>query len=206
MSAPSISCRLRLTAVLFASALPVVLAALLAWLATSSDRPTRWRAWSRGADFLSSEGVFMQRAKNDCAPAVLLNMLRLLRIDISEDDVYRAFALSEHGASMQALREVADGFGVKLEGWRLSYSELAERPLPAILLFDGKHFVVAKRFIGARLEVLDPALGRLTYSRRMTRRHWRGHALILRDDDRATSALSPSSIRSDHTRAERRLK
>lgn len=153
----------------------------------STESMSRWRAWRRGAVYLGSEGVVAQRRDNDCGVASLLTLLTLRGTSVDTRRVYAAVPLGGGGASMLALRNAAERFGIPLRGWLLPRRELASSDLPAILLLDGKHFVVARRLTGtSEIEVLDPALGRLLYSSRSLKRHWDGRALLVGENPAAT--------------------
>jgi predicted double-glycine peptidase len=168
-----------LAAIAGVSAMPFLLAFAGRWVGRDEQRVARWRAWRRGAIYLGNQGVVLQKRNNDCAAAALLMVLRAHGLNPPEATVYDSLRIGSNGVSMASLQEAAGKLGVPAEGWRLDYRRLTQSPLPAILLFDNDHFVVLNRISSeSSVEVIDPALGRLLYSRRSLESHWTGYALL----------------------------
>jgi ATP-binding cassette subfamily B protein len=59
----------------------------------------------------------------------------------------------------------AQQHGVEARGVRVDLAQLDLLPKGSILHWDGNHFVVLERITQQRVEIIDPALGRQSYSR-----------------------------------------
>ncbi|MCM1441318.1 MAG: peptidase domain-containing ABC transporter [Roseburia sp.] len=80
---------------------------------------------------------------------------------------------SKEGVSMLSIADGARSLGLESVAGRLTLEELCNSPLPAILHWEQKHFVVLYR-IGrrGRMYVADPGKGRISYSRGEFERGW----------------------------------
>lgn len=99
--------------------------------------------------------------------------------------------LTRSGVSMAGIHDAAETIGLKAMGVRISWKQLRdEAPLPCIVHWKGKHFVVVydvKEKKGAfRVSVADPAIGLLEYNEHDFCRCWceeeeekKGAALLL---------------------------
>ena len=81
---------------------------------------------------------------------------------------------------MLALRDTAARHGLEATGWRLGWTDLGSIRFPAIAFVDGHHFVVVLGAGSSRVELADPARGRLRLTRRAFERRWRGEVLTFR--------------------------
>jgi ATP-binding cassette, subfamily B, bacterial len=72
------------------------------------------------------------------------------------------------------ISDAAEAIGMRTSGVRITFEQLAdEAPLPAIVHWDQKHFVVVYKIDKkGRVYVSDPARGRLKYSREEFLQHW----------------------------------
>lgn len=90
------------------------------------------------------------------------------------NDLYHLFPpAGDKGVSMYAINKAASSLGFKARALRLDYNALlGEVSLPCICHWDHNHFVVVSEINERRVTLLDPAMGRISYSRKEFCRHW----------------------------------
>jgi ABC-type bacteriocin/lantibiotic exporter with double-glycine peptidase domain len=86
-------------------------------------------------------------------------ILRANGSSVPADSVFKAFTLSNEGASVTEVIRVARLFGLQASAWRTPRSELSDIPLPLMLFIDNDHFVVLDSIRSDTLFVRDPAGG-----------------------------------------------
>lgn len=79
-------------------------------------------------------------------------------------EVRQACAVSRDGAGADALLAAADQFGLKAEAYLADLAELPLLPLPAILHWEFRHFLVLETITSTKAVVMDPAVGRRVLS------------------------------------------
>lgn len=134
--------------------------------------------------------VCYQQGATDCAAACLAMVARHHGLSCEINDLYPLFPPSgDKGVSMYAINKAATQLGFRPRGLRLDYDALlSEVALPCICHWDGNHFVVIAKITPRRVTLLDPAMGRVVYSRKEFCRRWSaaadncGTALELRAD------------------------
>jgi predicted double-glycine peptidase len=146
---------------------------------SSSDLLKQVSAKSMGAVYLGSDGVELQRKRNDCGPASLKMIFDHVAIPALLGELTEELALTQRGTSMLALKEAAERRGLHAEGWRLTTRDLVRVPGPAVLLIHGDHFVVMDS-VSTEHEIFirDPALGKLRMGLHRLAGVWRGETLV----------------------------
>lgn len=141
-----------------------------------------------GAVLLGTRGVVLQRSDRDCGVAAIIMLLNRRGIPVTYDSVARALpqeALTPRGVSLQDLADLAERFGLELSGFRFeTLGAVAAVPPWLARLSDGLggHYVLVERIAAARVIVLDPAVGRVSYRRATFERLWSRHVLLPRLD------------------------
>jgi ATP-binding cassette subfamily B protein len=132
-----------------------------------------------GIQSLGREGVFFQRAANDCGAAALKMILDHFGIAMDYAQLLRRLNTGAVGTAMLSMKDLARAQGLLCEGWRLAPQDLTRIPLPAVLLLRPNHFVVMDR-LGPNqgVSVLDPIRGKLRMSVRRLLSDWKGEALL----------------------------
>lgn len=123
-----------------------------------------------------STGVVRQVDRSDCGPAALKMILDHYGVKSSVEELRAQAGTKDTGTTLLALKETAEGKGLKSAGWRMSLEDLSRLEMPVIALVRGDHFVVV-RSIGEEIVVDDPSLGRLRMSERVFRSAWNGVVL-----------------------------
>ncbi len=89
------------------------------------------------------------------------------------------FSISMKGVSMADLLTMAEQMGMSGRGLRLELDELVQLQTPCILHWELAHFVVLEKVSGNKITILDPARGRIVYSREEVSQRFTGIALEL---------------------------
>jgi ABC-type bacteriocin/lantibiotic exporter with double-glycine peptidase domain len=103
-------------------------------------------------------------------------------------EVREACAVSRDGVNALAILCAAENYGLKAEAYSTELEGLAQLPLPAILHWEFRHFVVLEkldRHGGA--SILDPSLGRIRVDHEMLAKAFTGAVLVFVPGD----ALQP---------------
>lgn len=109
----------------------------------------------------------VQTTSMDCGPATLKCLLEGYGINVSYGRLREACQTSVDGTSIDAIENVANDLGLHAEQQLIPVDHIFEGKggnLPAIVVVRhvdlATHFVVAWRKQGARLQIMDPAIGR----------------------------------------------
>lgn len=110
----------------------------------------------------------------DCGPTCLRMIAKHYGRNISLDYLRNKSELGKMGTSLLGLADAAESIGFKSVGLKLSFDQLIkEAPLPAILHWDQRHFVVLTP--GSRqnkLIIADPAKGMIKMNKADFLTHW----------------------------------
>lgn len=161
-------------------------AAILATTFVLSDLPRVGRIAARaelvdlGATFLGEEGVVLQESLNDCGPAALANVLRVLGIATPSLDSLAVLAgTGPAGTSASGLIRAGAELGIPMTLHRVAPERAAQAPRPFIAWVNRNHFVAVTDLTpGGRMTVLDPRVGRYSISETDFASIWSGEALL----------------------------
>lgn len=119
--------------------------------------------------------TFKQQFKMDCGPSCLKIVLTYYKINYSIHQIREYFDDLNKGTSLLQISSVAERLGFKAQGLHLSLEELKKTKLPCIVFWNQKHFVVAYKFVKAKVHISDPASGLLiSYTEKEFVGHWTG--------------------------------
>lgn len=108
----------------------------------------------------------VQSEANECGLTCLAMIANYHRHEIDLSYLRALFPLSRAGMSLGDIVELADGLGLDAGGFALgNIDEFATVNLPAILHWNGNHFVVLETIAGGRYHVHDPEFGLRIYER-----------------------------------------
>lgn len=120
----------------------------------------------------------VQSEANECGLTCLAMVANYHRHDIGLSYLRALFPLSRSGMTLGDIVELADGLGLDAGGYALSnVSELANVSLPAILHWNGNHFVVLESIKAGRYRVHDPEFGLRLYDQADMERMFSGIVL-----------------------------
>ncbi|MEV7009125.1 peptidase domain-containing ABC transporter [Streptosporangium sp. NPDC051022] len=104
--------------------------------------------------------VVLQNTATECGAACLAMVLSYHGRRVSLQEISDRLQIGRDGLSAQALREGAIECGMKSRAFSLAPADLARVPMPAIVHWEFKHFVVVERWAEDRVDIVDPGRGR----------------------------------------------
>ena len=132
----------------------------------------------------------------DCGAACVAMVCRYFGRDVSLARVRGAVQTGSEGTSLFGITSGSEKLGLASRGVKASKSRLDELPLPAVVHFDGNHWLVLYAVSGDRVRVADPARGLRRIPRQEFLEKWSGYAaLVARTDALDEQPESESSAR-----------
>ena len=96
----------------------------------------------------------------DCGPACLKMVAGFYKKNFTLETIRKKCFITREGVSFLGLSEAADNLGFRTVGVRIPFEMLVENaPLPAIVHWRQKHFVVVIQIKNDKVLVADPAVG-----------------------------------------------
>jgi ABC-type bacteriocin/lantibiotic exporter with double-glycine peptidase domain/CRP-like cAMP-binding protein len=124
----------------------------------------------------------------DCGAACVAMLCRAFGHKVSLNHIRHAVGTGERGTTLRGIKRGGDELGLEMRALKSSVGHVASLPLPAIIHWDGNHWVVLYRVDGSHVRIADPA-GRL---RRMPlaelSEHWSGYVATARPTERLADA------------------
>jgi ATP-binding cassette subfamily B protein len=143
------------------------------------------------APFADEKGHFGRRAHKirrmafvqqidemDCGAASLSMVCRHFGRDISLSVIRRLCHVSQDGTSLKAICHAATELGLAARSVKASMRNLPEMPLPAIVHWEGNHWMVLFDVGTSRVRVADPARGIRRIPVEEFREKWSGYAAL----------------------------
>ena len=139
----------------------------------------------------AQEGRFVKRARRiwrfplvwqidemDCGAACLAMVCRHFGRAVSLARIRQLVHTSLDGTSLRAICQAASELGLAARSVKVSPRNLERMPLPAILHWEGNHWVVLYEVTGSSVRVADPALGLRRFTREELLARWSGYAAL----------------------------
>ena len=121
--------------------------------------------------------ALMQLSETDCGAACLAMILRYNGKHVSINRLRELANVGREGASLHSVAEAGEALGFHTRGLRASYEHLQKIELPAIVHWEGYHYIVLYEAKPDRVVVADPAVGLRKLSREEFERGWTGYLL-----------------------------
>ena len=140
--------------------------------------------------------VLRQLDAMDCGAACLGMIARYYGRPVSMPFIRHVSRSSADGVTLKGLRQGAEAIGLELRPVRISPERLGSVPLPAIVHWEGNHWIVLVAVDAAGVRVADPAIGLRRLRRDEFDQGWTGYAALvtatpaLADAPRSGSGLS----------------
>jgi ATP-binding cassette subfamily B protein len=141
--------------------------------------------------FASAEGRFVKSGRRirripmvrqidemDCGAAALAMVCRHFGRRVGLARIRQLVHTSKDGTSLSALCRAAEELGLAARSVKASARNLAEMPLPAIVHWEGNHWVVLYDVRPRHVRVADPGVGLRRFSRDEFQRKWTGYAAL----------------------------
>ncbi len=108
----------------------------------------------------------------DCGPTCLRMVAKSYGRHYTGDTLRQMAGFSKAGVSMLGISDTAEKIGFRTRGVKLSFEQLEEAPLPAILHWNQNHFVVLVDIKKKTTKIADPGKGLITYKTGDFLKYW----------------------------------
>lgn len=109
----------------------------------------------------------------DCGPACLKMVAGFYKMNFSLESLRKKCYITREGVSFLGLSEAADSLGFRTIGVKVPFEILVENvPLPCIVHWRQKHFIVVYKIKNEKIWTADPAIGLIKFSREEFVRNW----------------------------------
>ena len=143
------------------------------------------------APFATPDGRFVKRARRirrfpfvrqldaaDCGAAALAMVCRHYGRAVSLARIRQLCFTSTDGTSLRALCRAATELGLAARPVKVSARNVAQMPLPAVVHWEGNHWVVVYDVADGHVRIADPALGLRRVRREDFEARWSGYAAL----------------------------
>lgn len=121
-----------------------------------------------------------QSDQSECGIAVVAMILKFFGFTINLLDLEQRYGVPRGGTSFSNLLSILSDYGIECQGVRIrDASDLNLLQMPAICHWNGDHFVVLERCSRGMFTVVDPAQGRLKYSKQEFEDSFTGVAILI---------------------------
>ncbi len=122
---------------------------------------------------------FQQHSASDCGAACLVMVSRYWGKRFSINRLREIANVDRNGASLRGLAAAAESVGFTTRPVKASLNKLAEQNLPAIVHWEGRHYIVVYRVTRDLAIVCDPAIGQRSLTHAEFLAGWTGYTLLL---------------------------
>jgi HlyB family type I secretion system ABC transporter len=145
-----------------------------AYFPTPSQKMGQW--WQK---VTHSYPFYAQHSASDCSAACVVMVGRYWGRDFNINRLRELAYVSRDGASLKGLANAVENLGFNSRPVKASLDRLATQKLPAILHWEGNHYVVVYEITPQYIIICDPAIGqrKLTYPE--FNAGWTGFCLLM---------------------------
>lgn len=109
----------------------------------------------------------------DCGPACLKMVAGFYKMSFSLESLRKKCYITREGVSFLGLSEAADSLGFRTIGVKIPFELLTENvPLPCIVHWRQKHFIVVYKIKNEKIWAADPAIGLIKFTREEFTSNW----------------------------------
>ncbi len=109
----------------------------------------------------------------DCGPACLKMIAGFYKMNFSLESLRKKCYITREGVSFLGLSEAADSLGFRTIGVKIPFDLMSENvPLPCIVHWRQKHFIVVYKIKDDKIWAADPAIGLVKYKKDEFIRNW----------------------------------
>jgi len=120
---------------------------------------------------------FKQADEMSCGASCIRMIAKYYGKSVNLSELILSSGTTRDGANLYGLSVAAEKIGFRTVGAKVTFSKIEqEAPLPCILFWDQKHFIVLYKVTKNSMYVADPAHGLLIYSRAEFTKHWETNA------------------------------
>ncbi len=114
----------------------------------------------------------------DCGAACIAMVCRYFGREVAPSHIRMAVGTGADGTSLRGLQRGGEHVGLQMRAVKASKSRLEQLPLPAIIHWDGNHWVVLYAIDGERCYIADPGRSLRRVSRGEISEKWSGYAAL----------------------------
>jgi ATP-binding cassette subfamily B protein len=122
---------------------------------------------------------YAQQSASDCGCACLVMIARHWGKRLAVNRVRDIANVNRNGASLRSLAAAAENIGFASKPVKASFDKLAQQSLPAIVHWEGKHYIVVYEINQKYVIVCDPAIGQIKIPHAEFKEKWTAYALLL---------------------------
>lgn len=129
----------------------------------------------------------------DCGPTCLRMVAKFYGRTISLSKLRTLSETTREGSSLKNIADTAEKIGFRSLGVKVTFQKFAEEaPLPCIVYWQQKHFVVVYKLQKDKVYVSDPAHGLLKYTQQEFIKNWIGNNADENTEEGITLLLEPT--------------
>ena len=122
---------------------------------------------------------FAQQSASDCGVACLVMVARYWGKQTSVNLLREVANVNRSGSSMRGLSVAAESIGFNPRPVKVNFKQLTKQKLPAIVHWQGHHYIVVYEITSKSVVLGDPAIGQKTLTYKEFQAGWTGYALLL---------------------------
>ena len=122
---------------------------------------------------------FEQQSDSDCGVACLVMISRYWGKRFNVNQLRQIANVNREGSSLRGLITAAESIGFSPQAVKTDLPHLAKQNLPAIVHWQGNHYIVVYKITPKKVIVADPKIGRRILPWREFRANWTGYTLLL---------------------------
>jgi ATP-binding cassette, subfamily B, bacterial len=134
--------------------------------------------------------IIRQTKLTNCGPTCLQMIAKYYGRAIDLDMLEKLAIINNSSVSLAGLKQAADSIGLRTIAVKIPFQKLLDdAPLPAIVHWAGRHFVVVYDITETTVKVADPAIGLMTYSQQDFCKKWFQSKNIEPDEEKGIALL-----------------
>ena len=134
----------------------------------------------------------------DCGAACLAMILAAHGKETSLEDIKQRMPVDAQGIDAFSLLQTAEFYGLEGRGVETNTAALRRLPLPVILHWAKKHFVVLVGWSRGKTQIFDPGAGRLKLAINEFEEHFSGTALLFAEEKLTVRRQSSGATTKKH--------
>jgi ATP-binding cassette subfamily B protein len=123
--------------------------------------------------------LILQQSSMDCGIACLAMIGRYWGKNFSINQLRALANVDRRGTSIKGLVLAAEAVGFSTRPIKASLDQLAQQNLPAVVHWEGQHYVVVYKITKTHVIMVDPAIGQTRMPHAQFLEGWTGYALIV---------------------------
>ena len=142
---------------------------------------------------MNKHSFYQQPDEMDCGPTCLRMIAKHYGRSISLEKLRKLSETTREGSSLKNIANTAEKIGFRTLGVKINFQKLQkEAPLPAIVFWQQRHFVVVYKIKANTVYVADPAHGLLKYNKEEFIKEWIGSQAKTHTEEGIALMLEPT--------------